>query len=180
MLYKNTYSHLTSWVEIQRSTLYKNTYSHLTSWVEIQRSMLYKNTYSHLTSWVEIQRSTLYKNTYSHLTSWVEIQRSTLYKNTYSHLTSWVEIQRSMLYKNTYSHIKSLLQSVGVSPIDELVLMWHIPTELSSAQSQSQLDTDLAERWLLTHHFLQPQGPSPQSFTPLREVGFIAWHLRHP
>ena len=34
--------------------------------------------------------------------------------------------------------LKYYLFCVGVSPIDGLVLMWNIPTELSSAQSQSR------------------------------------------
>ena len=42
-----------------------------------------------------------------------------------------------------------ILQSVGVSPINGLVLMWHIPTELSSARSQSQTQSRTQTRFCL-------------------------------
>ena len=63
-----------------------------------------------------------------------------------------------------------------VSPIDGLVLMWHIPSKLSSVQpqSQSRLGTDLAECWLLTHHFLRPQRAISPGFYPIKEVYCLA------
>ena len=39
--------------------------------------------------------------------------------------------------------------TTGTSPIDGLILMWHLPTELSSAQSQSQMQFRTQSRFCL-------------------------------
>ena len=46
-----------------------------------------------------------------------------------------VSIEKTQACHNFH---EALLYIIGMSPIDGLVLMWHIPTEFSSVQSQSE------------------------------------------